>query len=292
MDAPAVDSALARSLELSLPPGTQAVTGSVAVSRDGTCYSAGSVGSQTHLLDIPSELAALVRAVQHNDVHIKEVRTVTTDPLASVSPLVLKILADHGTRIGTAMRYVVQDTSGKILFESADVRELLPWYTEPGTALASLMQRTAGPAKSRLDEASGLSIELQLRSWALRGRERNFPTYDAASGYGAAVLTKTGDIYYGGQYSTYEHRLGVHAEMGVLLNALMDGVRDITHIGVASSKFPDTPCSPCGCCRQLMAELSLKCGLSPVVYLFASENEEFALYTLDELLPAQWTNKK
>lgn len=292
MDMAAIDSALAQSLELSLPHDMSVRTGSVAVSKSGALYSAGSVGSQTHLLDIPSELAALVRAVHHNDVHVAEVHTVVTDPVVSISPLTLKLLADHGTRTGTPIRYRVRDASGKPLFESADVRELLPWYRESRTLDVSLKERAAEPPKNRLDPASGRSTEMQLRAWALKGRERNFPTRDGASGYGAAVLTKAGDIYYGGQYSTFDHRLGVHAEMGVLLNALMDGARDITRIGVACSKFPDTPCSPCGCCRQFVSELARAYDFSAIFCLFASENEQYVSYSAPELLPVQWTNKK
>lgn len=292
MDTAALDSALANSLGLSLPPDKPGRSGSVAVSRSGALYPAGYVGSQTHLLDIPSELAALVRAVQHNDVHIEAVHTIVPDPATPLSPLVVKLLIDHGARTGTPLRYCVRDTSGAILFESRDVRELLPWYPEPSVALASVTERVADPATGRLDPASDLSTEMQLRAWALKGRTRNFPTYDAASGYGAAVLTGTGDIYYGGQYSTFDHRLGVHAEMGALVNAIMDGARDITHIGIASSKFPDTPCSSCGCCRQFVSEIARKHDLTPTFCLFASENEEYVAHAASELLPAQWTNKK
>lgn len=292
MDTAALDSVLAQSLGLSLPPDRPGRSGSVAVSRSGALYPAGYVGSQTHLLDTPSELAALVRAVQHNDVHVEAVYTTVPDPSTPLSPLVVKLLIDHGARTGTPLRYYIRDISGKVLLESSDVRELLPWYPEPSTPLVSITGRVADSATGRLDPASDLPTEMQLREWALKGRTRNFPTYDAASGYGAAILTNTGDIYYGGQYSTFDHRLGVHAEMGVLINAIMDGARDITHIGIVSSKFPDTPCSPCGCCLQFVSEISRKYDFSPIFCLFASENEQYVTYTTSELLPAQWTNKK
>ena len=150
----------------------------------------------------------------------------------------------------------------------------------------------ARSGKTNLDRTSNISIEMQLRKWARIGCGNNFPTRDGASGYGAAVLTAAGNIYYGGQYSTFEHRLGVHAEMATLLNALMDGARDITHIGIASSKFVDTLCSPCGCCRQFIAEMSRTYDFSPGIYLFASGNEQFKLCSINELLPVQWTNRK
>jgi cytidine deaminase len=292
MDASVIDSALAQSLELSLPGEKPAKSGSVAILRSGARYPAGAVSSENHLLDIPSELAALVRAIHNNDTTIEQVHTVVTDSTTSVSPLVLKILADHSARTGVAIHYTVRDTSGKILFDAADARDAIPFYRMPNSVLASVAQRTQESAKVSLDKNSKESTELQLRKWALAGRKRNFPTYEDASGYGAALLTASGEIYYGGQYSTFEHRLGIHAEMGVLINALMDGVRDITHIGVASSKFVGVPCSPCGCCRQFIAELSRAYNFSPKICLFASGNEKFISYTINELLPVQWSNKK
>jgi len=287
-----LESSLVRSLELSLPENTTPSSGSVALSQSGAHYPAGTVGSKTHLLTIPSELAALARATHANDVLIEQMHTVVADPEEPVSPLVLKVLADHATRTGIPIRYTIRDLSGTILFAVDDARTAIPFYHQPGAVLASIEKRAVGSAKEVLEKAPGTSLEMQLRQRALLGRERNFPTRDGASRYGAALLTASGVIYYGGQYSTFEHRLGVHAEMGVLLNALMDGVRDITHLGVVSSKFVDTPCSLCGCCRQFIAELSRAYGFSPLLHLFASGNDRFTSHTIEDFLPLQWSNEK
>ncbi|HCR52189.1 TPA: hypothetical protein DIV48_00900 [Candidatus Kaiserbacteria bacterium] len=291
MEASALDSALRHSIDLSLPGKRAAESGSVAVSQTGALYPAGCLGSETHLLNISSELAALVRAVHADDVHIERILTVVSDARTPVSPLVLKILADHGTRTGTPISYTVCDLLGTVLFEVADAREALPFYKGPGMVLKAFADRAVQTRRVALDRTSAVSPELQLRTWALAGCDRNFPTRDGASGYGAALLTASGNIYYGGQYSTFEHRLGVHAEMGVLLNALMDGAKDITHLGLVSTKSPDTPCSPCGCCRQFVGELSRAFDFSPAMCLFASGNETYTSHTIEELLPIQWTNK-
>jgi cytidine deaminase len=295
MDAFALGSALAQAIELSLLDGKRTLkSGSVAVSKSGAWYLAGAVGSENHLLDISSELAVLVRAAHNNDILIEEIHTLVTDSAALISPLTLKILADHSARTGIAIQYTIRDTTGKILFDIADARDAIPFYRAPDSVLGLVTKRAPKPAKVSLDKNSTESAEYQLRTWALAGCERNFPTYDGASGYGAALLTASGEIYYGGQYSTFEQRLGVHAEMGVLINALMDGVRDITHLGVASSslRFVETPCSPCGCCRQFMAELFRSYDISPKILLFASGNEQFVSYAIENILPVQWSNKK
>lgn len=292
MDTTSLDSALAQSLKLSLPGKKTAQSGSVALSRNNLLYPAGSIGSEGHILNIPSELSALVRAVHNNDATIERVYTVVSDPAFPISPVVMKMLADHSTRTGIAIHYTIRDTSGKILFDSVDVRDTIPFYQMPDITLTSVTERVLGSAKAKLDRSSDTSLELQLRKWALEGCKRNFPTREGSSSYGAAVLTASGNIYYGGQYSAFDQWTGVHAEMGVLSNVLMDGARDITHLGIVSSKFVDTPCSPCGSCRQFIAEMSRAYDFSPTICLFASASEQFLSYTIEELLPVQWTSKR
>lgn len=260
---------------------------SIATSRSGASYAAGAVESQTHLLDVPPELAALVRATHHSDYAITAIDTLVTDPTTPVSPLVLKILADHGARTGLMIRYGVYDLAGRELFATDDARNALPFYKVPVmTAFGAVAGPAAPTTKLRRDE----STETQLRIYALEGSKRNFPTRVGASGYGAAVLAADGTIYFGGQYSTFEKRLGVHAEMGVLLNALMSGAERITHIGIASSKFPETPVSPCGACRQFIAEVCALYGFAPTIVCFASESDRSDAFSGAELLPVQWTS--
>lgn len=290
MDASALDSALKYSLELSLPGKKPATSGSVAVSKSGALYPAGLIGTESHIQNIPSELAALVRAVHANDVAVEQMHTIVTDPAILVSPVILKTLVDHSARTGIAIHYIIRDTAGHVLFEIADARDAVPYYQRTHAVLVSLADRILEPAKTKVERIG--NSELQLRERALAGCMRNFLTRDGTSGYGAAVLTASGTIYFGGQYSSFDQWTGVHAEMGVLANALMDGARDITHIGIASSKFVDTPCSPCGCCRQFIAEMARAYNFSPTLCLFASGNEQFTSFTIDELLPVQWSSKK
>lgn len=277
---------LAAALALALDTGGKGArrSGSVATSASGARYAAGSVTSQTHLLDIPSELAALARAAHAHDREIVEVATVTSDLGAYPSPLVLKILADHAARTGRLIAYHLFTESGGEIYSTLDAASALPSYASPMKKLGALAEQ--------LSPASALpsgKLEEELKRYALAGALRNFPTRDGASGYGAAVLA--GDtIFYGGQYSAPDERLGLHAEMAVLVNVLMSGAGPMSAIGIASPKFKERPATPCGVCRQFMHEVCTVRGWEPTTWCFAVEGPP-CKSTLAELLPLQWSNK-
>jgi cytidine deaminase len=121
---------------------------------------------------------------------------------------------------------------------------------------------------------------------------KNFPTYDSASGYGAAVVTSEGNIFSSGQYSSFEKRLNIHAEMGAVLNSLMHQRKNIIALALVSSKFKDVPCEICGCCRQFLSEMSSRFNLNLTYYCFALETDAYKTYTLEELLPSPWSSLK
>lgn len=261
-----------------------------ATTRSGRTYESAHIKSATHILDISAELAVLILAVHHNDPDVVSVETVTDESAASVSPLVLKLLVDHGTRTGTTIHYTLRTKRGELLLEADDARVLIPFYTPHVATLASLAARSFSPAKITAQDISD-EIEVPLRDAARAGITRNFPTYENASGYGASLRTTDGTIYFGGQYSTPDHRAGAHAEMAVLIHALLDGATGFTHLALASSKFKDTPASPCGCCRQLLAEVARETKSDIRIHLFASETDATTVHTIDELLPILWINR-
>lgn len=263
---------------------------SIATSRSGTQYLASRVRTSTHILDIPSELAALVRASHANEYLIESVETIVDNAAQPVSPLVLKILIDHAVRTGIQMDYTLRDSSGALIYECDDVRFSLPFYKSPLEKLSILDGRDKSHSVTPVNRQ--LPIQDQLRTAAREGIARNFPVRDKASGYGAAALTTSGIIHFGGQYSTPDERLGVHAEMGVLIAALFAHTGSVTHIGVMSSKHESTVCSMCGSCRQFIADLSALHGWSPELYLFASGSDRYVRYSLSELLPVQWASTK
>lgn len=251
----------------------------------GRAYNGYRLRSQTHLLDIPAELAALIAAVHDNESAVAAVTAVG----AALSPLTLKLLVDHCARTGTPIAYSLTDPSGALLFEESDVRTALPTYASPATRLATLADRRYG--KGVVKNGTYAETARALRAAAIVGIARNLPTRDGASGYGAAVRTTDGDIHFGGQYSTPDERLGAHAEMAVIARMLSQGANGFTDIAIASSKFPEVPVSPCGACRQFIAEAAAATDSRPAIHLFASESESSATYALSELLPAPWANR-
>src|SRR3989344_924346 len=259
--------------------------------RSGRSYGGFRIATSTHVLDIPAELVALVRAVHRNDFDITEV-SATIQTGGSVSPLVLKILADHTARTDIPIRYSLRTAKSALVFETDDARTAIPFYQSPGKTLEMLAKRTYVDAKIPADSYEESAIEKKMYECAMVGIGRNFPTRDRASCYGAAGRTTSGDIYFGGQYSAFDERLGVHAEMAVLINALLDGATGFTHVGIASSKFPDSIAPPCGACRQFLFEAAAATGSVLTMHLFASQGIARATYSLDELLPIPWSNKK
>ncbi len=284
-------STLRRGLTFSILKDGATNTSSVAKSLQGKIYTAGKVSSDTHLLDFTSEQVALTISVHARDPYIIEVITMTEEKEASASPLVLKVLADHSARTGLPIKYSIINKSGEKIFSTTDVLESIPFYKiERQKYLPSKTRNKKNPV---IKICKGKEVQL-LKKYALLGTMRNFPTYAGASGYGASVVGEDGSIYYGGQYSSFEKRTGLHAEMATTIVALMNGVKKIKALGLVSSKHTDLPCELCGCCRQFFSELIAKGKVSPDIafYCFAKDNKTQKKYSMNELLPNGWSSKK
>lgn len=262
---------------------------SVAYAASGNIYAGALVEGDTNLMTIPSEHVALARSTVSNDFPITKVVTLHAGEAPfSVSPIVVKILADYAARTGTPIAYSVVGAGGATLFGTEDARDLFPHYA-PITIDISRTKQAYSPNKRK---TPNIDIAAELKAAAIEGLTRNFPLYDTASGYGTAVLTKDGTLYFGGQYSAPDKRLGLHSEMTTLLSAFMDGATDIAAIGLVSTKYKDEPCNMCGICRQFVAEMSAKFGFAAELYCFAKDADESNVYTIEHYLPSSWTSKK
>ena len=113
------------------------------------------------MLDIPAELVALVRAVHRNDFDITEV-SATIQTGGSVSPLVLKILADHTARTDIPIRYSLRTAKSALVFETDDARTAIPFYQSPGKTLEMLAKRTYVDAKIPADSYEESAIEKKM----------------------------------------------------------------------------------------------------------------------------------
>lgn len=100
---------------------------------------------------------------------------------------------------------------------------------------------------------------------------------------GAALLTKQGHILTGCNVENAAYPLCTCAERTVIAKAVSEGHRDFKAIAI-SSNLADSFISPCGSCRQVMAEFSL----DMTVYLTKPDGT-FQTMTVDELLPLAFT---
>jgi cytidine deaminase len=267
-------------------------TGSVSLARtkNGAEFFGGSVASDSHLLDVTSEQVALSMAKNRNDLFVEQVVTVLDTENTQGSTLVaVKILADYAYRIGSPVAYTLYDASGHVLLQEDDVRAR-GFYKPHFEPLQERLQDA--PSLNTLSLVSRSALVPELKKAAVHGVTRNFSSRESASGYGVSVLLENGTIVFGGQYGSYDSRLGMHAEMSVVLDALMNFPgKKITDLTLVSTKFTDEPCNICGVCLQFLAEMSDRFSWDIQYHCAAFEKDAVVTYTLNQLLPHRWTSK-
>jgi cytidine deaminase len=110
---------------------------------------------------------------------------------------------------------------------------------------------------------------LQAREWA----------YAAYSHYavGAALLTTSGKVYDGVNVENAVYPLTMCAERVAVFKAVSQGDKDFEAIAVVTANGG----TPCGSCRQVLAEF----GLDTVVFVANAEGELLHELTVADLLP-------
>lgn len=91
----------------------------------------------------------------------------------------------------------------------------------------------------------------QLIEQAIVARERAYVPYSQFA-VGAALLAEDGTIFLGCNIENAAYPVTICAERTAIFKAISDGQKNFKAIAVVA----DTPgpCSPCGSCRQVMAE--------------------------------------
>lgn len=114
-----------------------------------------------------------------------------------------------------------------------------------------------------------IEIAQQARQWA----------YAPYSKYavGAAVLTASGKIYDGVNVENAAYPVTMCAERVAIFKAVSEGEREFQAIAVVTSNGG----SPCGSCRQVMAEF----GLETVVIIANRDGKIIAENQVKDLLP-------
>ena len=100
---------------------------------------------------------------------------------------------------------------------------------------------------------------------------------------GAALITASGKIYDGVNIENAAYPTTICAERVAVFKAVSEGEREFLGIAVVTSNAG----SPCGSCRQVLAEF----GLETVVLIANAEGELVQEMTVGELLPGAFTPK-
>lgn len=124
---------------------------------------------------------------------------------------------------------------------------------------------------------------MSLRELAVKVRENAHVPY---SGFkvGAAILTKTGKTYVGVNVENVAYPEGTCAEAGAIAAMVASGDTEIAEVYVVADS--PTPVTPCGGCRQKIAEFST----SDVKVTMGTLSGEEMSMRVDALLPGAFTN--
>jgi len=100
---------------------------------------------------------------------------------------------------------------------------------------------------------------------------------------GAALLTESGEIYDGVNVENAVYPVGICGERTAIFKAVSDGHRSFQAIAVVTKNGG----TPCGACRQVMAEF----GLDTIVLIANTDGELIHQLTVAELLPYSFGEK-
>ena len=120
------------------------------------------------------------------------------------------------------------------------------------------------------------AIEIRHRAYAPYS---NFPV-------GAAIKAKDGSIFYGCNVENAAYPEGTCAEAGAISAMIAAGQTEILEVAVAADS--STPVTPCGGCRQKLAEFSK----GDVMVIFADLTGEIGRMTIAQLLPGAFKKEQ
>ncbi|QHJ71503.1 cytidine deaminase [Planococcus halotolerans] len=122
----------------------------------------------------------------------------------------------------------------------------------------------------------------QLLEQAIAARENAYVPYSKFP-VGAALLTSDGKVYLGCNIENAGYSLTNCAERTAMFKAVSEGDRTFTALAVSADT--EGPVSPCGACRQVLAEF---CAPDMPVYL-TNLKGDVQDTTISELLPGAFT---
>ncbi|QED50179.1 cytidine deaminase [Cytobacillus dafuensis] len=113
-------------------------------------------------------------------------------------------------------------------------------------------------------------------------REKAYVPYSKFK-VGAALLTEDGKVYHGCNIENAAYSMCNCAERTAIFKAYSEGDKKYTAMAVVADT--ERPCSPCGACRQVIAELCPK-DMKVILTNLKGDIQEI---TIEELLPGAFS---
>lgn len=126
--------------------------------------------------------------------------------------------------------------------------------------------------------------EKELIQEAIKARELAYVPYSKFA-VGAALLSKDGQVFRGCNIENAAYPMTNCAERTAIFKAVSEGVTEFKAIAVVADT--DRPCSPCGACRQVIAEL---CGPEVDIILTNLKGEILRVRS-EDILPGAFLPK-
>jgi cytidine deaminase len=124
--------------------------------------------------------------------------------------------------------------------------------------------------------------KIQLMEESKIARENAYVPYSKFK-VGAALLTKEGKVYHGCNIENAAYSMTNCAERTAMFKAVSEGERNFSSLAVVADT--DGPVSPCGACRQVIAEF---CEPNMPVYLINLKGDVQET-TVAQLLPGAFS---
>ena len=130
---------------------------------------------------------------------------------------------------------------------------------------------------------------LELLEEAKKARLKAYTPYSNFK-VGAALLTKSGKVYFGCNIENATYTPTNCAERTAFFKAVSEGEREFEKIAIVGAKDGEDAnvmCSPCGVCRQVMMEF---CDPKEFQIILANGENTCRVMTLEELLPCGFSS--
>lgn len=141
----------------------------------------------------------------------------------------------------------------------------------------------------RLPDSMSDAVCRKLIRAACDYRKKAYAPY---SGFkvGAALLTAQHEIIGGCNIENAAYTPTNCAERTAFFKAVSEGKKDFLAIAIVGGRkeSPEDFCAPCGVCRQVMTEF---CNPKSFLILLARSEEDYLIYTLEELMPFGFSGK-